>query len=356
MCFCTEIVFWQGSEQNYSSSQECDFCDEFCSRYGSGRLTKALAPLLKIKGRKVLLSGAETEKDEIYVLDQDQLLKEDVILTEAQLKKYIMWTNTLTQQKVSLLHNATRLYRGQGLDYVAEVFQGDILENGMINNIVILTALNKDAFRNPVIPIGATGSLDFLTGMFTMPTDASFDLYLFEISGTWLTSRLKEGMIRMLAADPEAINSYIQAHGETHQISAAPQGEILEGLTEDLTRDGWHRLWLGHTPETATDENEPLIFLLWNEASDEIQAYRTSVAEIMAEADPTEVSLYIWRDTGSDQAGEEKYNVMFYDTPAGEKSRVKVVTHVADGHQPEHQQALQIALRSYSLGGADLPA
>ena len=341
---------------DYSGSQECNFCDEFSSRYGSGRLTKALAPLLKIKGRKVLLSGAETEKDEIYVLDQDQLLKEDVILTEAQLKKYIMWTNTLTQQKVSLLQNATRLYQGQGLDYVAEIFQGDILGNGMTDNIVILTALNKDAFRNPVIPIGATGSLDFLTGMFTMPTDASFDLYLFEISGTWLTSRLKEGMIRILAADPEAINSYIQAHGETHQISAVPQGEILEGLTEDLTRDGWHRLWLGHTPETATDENEPLIFLLWNEASDEIRAYRTSVAEIMAEADPTEVSLYIWRDTGSDRAGEEKYNVMFYDTPAGEKSRVKVVTHVADGHQPEHQQALQIMLRSYTLGGADLPA
>jgi hypothetical protein len=369
-CTGSAAVWTTVDDQHYTIEDHCDFCnndpdnpdgpnhsddpdDPDNPGYFRKYINKALAPILEI--RKAFNGGLDSAQGGIYALGRHKLLTEDMMLTEEKLKKYTLWTNTLTQHEAILLPNATRLYRKKGLDYIAEIFRGDIPQNGMENTIVIFTALNENAFRNPVIPIGETGSLDFRTGSFTMPVSARFDLYLFEISGAWLMTGLKDGKIRMLAADPEAVNGYMAENGEK-DIAELPLGDVLEGITEEKTGGGWRLFWLGHTPETAADENEPLIFLRWNETTDEILAFRTSVAEIASGVVPTEVSLYIWRDGERDRAGEEKYNVMFYDTPAGEKSRVKVITHALDGREPELQSALQIVLRSSEVSGADLPA
>ena len=336
---------------NYSGSEECVFCDEFSSRDGSGRLIKALAPALEISK---MLDGMEDSGNSVFATDQVKLLTEDLVLTEEQLKKYVLWTNAMTGHEYSLLHNATRLYRGEKLDYIAEIFRGDVPEQNLLSNVVMLTALNADAFRNPVIPIGSTGSLDFRTGAFTMPAGTRFDLYLYEVSGAWLTGKLNDGTIRWTGADPAAVTGLIRENGGEDIGSLSGEG-IPEGLTEDSAVSGWRRFWLGHTPETASDEDETLIFLLWNETTDEIRAYRTSVADIALNADPVEVSLYIWRDGEKDRNGEEKYQVVFFDTPAGEKSRVTVITHVLDGHELVVRNELQIVLRSHRINGTDLP-
>ena len=52
---------------------------------------------------------------------------------------------------------------------------------------------------------------------------------------------------------------------------------------------------------------------------------------------------------------EEKYNCMFFDTPEGEKSLVKVVTDVVDGRDIETPKALRIVLRGFDIDGVDLP-
>ena len=53
--------------------------------------------------------------------------------------------------------------------------------------------------------------------------------------------------------------------------------------------------------------------------------------------------------------GEEKYNVMFFDTPEGEKSLVKVITDVLEDRELEVPRTLRIILRGFDIGGADYP-
>ena len=47
--------------------------------------------------------------------------------------------------------------------------------------------------------------------------------------------------------------------------------------------------------------------------------------------------------------------MVFFDTPAGEKSRVNVITHVLDGYELVLRTELQIVLRSHRMNGTDLP-
>ena len=188
-----------------------------------------------------------------------------------------------------------------------------------------------------------------------MPALADFELYLHEVSGSWLTDMLAEGVLRMYSADPDAINGYALEGGEA-EGEDLPRGSILEGIAEDGNEDGWQRFWLGHTPETAADGNEPLVYLLLNRKTDEILAYRTSVTMRENGEEPVKVSLYIWRDRGSDLAGEVKYNVMFFDTPERRDSVVKVITDILEGYELNVQASMQIRLRAWNVEGADMPA
>ena len=135
-----------------------------------------------------------------------------------------------------------------------------------------------------------------------------------------------------------------------------PTGPIVEGLTEDGETDGWRKFWLGDTPETAESDSQVLVYLLWNETTDEVDAFRTSRAMIEAGEADIDVSLYIFRDSKADRMGEEKYDILFFDTPEGKKSLVKLITDVLEGRTLEVPKVIRIVLRSFDIEGADLPA
>ena len=281
-------------------------------------------------------------------------MTKDVTLDNEQINKYRLWKNTGANLDVYLLPNATRLYgnRRAGkimLQYVAEVLRGDIRGNGEIHDIDIITALTERAFSHPVMPVGSTGSLDFATGTLTLPSLADFELYLHEVSANWLLGKIDEGFIRGMIADPDAAN------GAAINGEELPEGSIAEDLVPDGEADSWKKYWLGDTPDTAADPDQTLIYLLVNEETDEVDAFRTSVNMIANGEEPVDVSLYLFRDSQADRVEEEKYNCMFFDTPEGEKSLVKVVTNVVGERDLDMPVPLRIVLRGFSLEGADLP-
>jgi hypothetical protein len=187
------------------------------------------------------------------------------------------------------------------------------------------------------------------TGILTVPAQADFELYLNEVSGAWLIGRINSGFIRRLDADQDAINRFARGAGEL------PEGELVEGLTPDGERDGWHIYWLADTPETAASDDQVLIFLLYNEQTDEIDAYRTSRRMIANGEQPVDVSVYFYRDSRSDRMGIERYNVVFFDTAEGDESLAVLVTDLPEEREMDMPMALEIVLRGFSLG-ADLPA
>ena len=152
--------------------------------------------------------------------------------------------------------------------------------------------------------------------------------------------------------DQDAINTYVLDDDSKQTL---PTGPIIEGLAPDGEAEGRKRYWLGDTPETAADDGQVLVYLLHDEATDELDAFRTSRAMLDAGERPVDVSLYLFRDSKSDRMGEEKYNALFFDTPEGEKSLVKVMTDVLEGRDLEVPKSLRIVLRGFDLG-ADLPA
>ena len=303
---------------------------------------------------------------EIYVLEKEVPLEENVLLDQESLDKYRLWNNALTMHDVYLLPNAARLYATQKPDYVSDTIRGDVKGDGGEYDIDIITALNKWAFNQPQIPVGSIGSLRFDTGVLMLPSLVDYELFLHEVSASWMKELMDNGMIRMISAEQEDVNKYA-LDGEKEEEIALPAGEVLEGLTEydgefdrivhqeedkDMIRKGY---WLGATPETVSDDGQTLIFLLVNENTDEIDAFRTSVSMLDAGEEGIDVSLYLYRDSKSDRRGEEKYNVMFFDTPEGEKSLFKVITNVLEDRVMVLPKALNIRLRSYDLG-ADLPS
>ena len=161
---------------------------------------------------------------------------------------------------------------------------------------------------------------------------------------------MNEGFIRTLRADQAEINACAVDGADL------PEGEIVEDLIPDGEADGWKKYWIGDTPETAKDPDQTLVYLLVNEETDEVDAFRTSVNGIESGEEPVDVSLYLYRDSKADRRGEEKYNAMFFDTPAGERSLVKVVTNVLMHREMEMPKALNIVLRGQYLDGADLLA
>ena len=350
----------------------CDFCNEgerdvidrtvqeaLDKRYDDA-FEKALAPIndiqREISNRGAISKARYAEEDataasKIFVLDIKSILERDVRIDPNRVKAYKLWTNTETYLNVYLMPNAARLYTNgtDRLQYAVDLVRGDLFGDGNILDIEIMTALTRNAFANPVIPIGSTGSLDLGTGMLTLPDKADYELYLHEISGSWLLSNMNDGFIRAMIADPEEINACAL---EGKQL---PQGEIADFLIADEGKDGNQVYWFGKTPEEADDPDMVFICLLYNPETDEVDAFRTTPRMIGNGEDPIDVSLYLYRDSKSDRMGEEKYNAMFFDTPAEEKSLVKVVTNTLSVRNLETPLPLRIVLRGQYLEGADKP-
>ncbi|MBR0407691.1 MAG: hypothetical protein IJI53_06615, partial [Clostridia bacterium] len=331
---------------------------------GSDRLnaafSKALSPIndvnRMVSGKGDITKARYGEEEEmaanaIYVLDIQAMLKRDVTFGEDTLERYRLWMNSQTQQDVYLLPNSTHLFRGAKLDYVAEVLRGDVRGNGESHLVDIYTALNSYAFQHPVVPVGSTASLDFLTGALTLPTLSDYEIYLREVSGEWLLGSIRKGLIRRMDAPVDDVNAFALNGAET-----LPTGSILEGITYGGEQDGWKLYWLGATPDTAESDEQTLVGLLHNEETDELQAFRTSRAMMAAGEENITVSLYIFRDSRADRMGEEKYDIMVFDTPEGEASLVKAVTNVLDGREMELPKTLKVTLRPFQIDGADMPA
>jgi hypothetical protein len=98
-----------------------------------------------------------------------------------------------------------------------------------------------------------------------------------------------------------------------------------------------------------------IIGLLYDEKTDKITAFRTSRAMIAAGMKDIEVSMYIFRDSRSDRMGEEKYLVMFYDTPEQEKNLVVLFSDVLENRELDMPKTMRVTLRSFSVAGSDLP-
>ena len=96
-------------------------------------------------------------------------------------------------------------------------------------------------------------------------------------------------------------------------------------------------------------------FLLVNAETDEMDAFRTSARMLREGMEPVDVSLYIYRDSRADRMGEEKYNIIFFDTADGSRSLVKVVTNLLNGRELELPLPLRIVLRAFRLEGAAYP-
>ena len=369
-----ELLNWSGAKYR------CDFCtkdqgertDAAASvrdKTGLGiqpphvaSFAKALSPLVDIQRMLEALGISKARYGEedyaaasaIFVLDYPVMLQKDVTLSGDQLNRYRLWTNAATQLDVHLLPNATRLYGRHRngklmLQYVAEVIRGDVRGDGESHEIDIITALTDYAASHPVIPVGSTGSLDFSTGTLMLPARADFELYLHEVSGQWLIDKLDEGFIRMLTGDQDEINEAVLNGREL------PDGRIAESLIDGGERDGWKLYWLGDSPDTAADPDQVLVGLLVNPDTDEVDAFRTSVNMIESGEEPVDVSLYLYRDSKADRMEIEKYNAMFFDTPEGEKSLVKVITDVLMERELEMPKSMNIVLRAYDIEGSDFP-
>ena len=322
-------------------------------------LAKGLVPLTYldtlVSGRTVVVKARYSEEEnkaasEIFAMDVRSILDKDVRLTADQLGRYQLWQNARTQHQVYMLPNAARLYTAvwDRLDYVTDILYGDVLGDGRAHHIEVITALNDRAFANPVLPIGSTGSLDFATGTLYLPSFADMELYLHEISAKWLLENMESGAFRTLMADPDALNACADG-------GKLPTGEIVEGLIPGEERNGWQFYWIGATPETATDPDQPLICLLVNPETDEVDAFRTSLNLMETDTPAVDVSLSMYRDAKSDRQEIEKYNMFFFDTRSSEPSLVKVLTTVLENRSLEMPRPMRVQLRAFRLAGADMP-
>ncbi len=324
------------------------------------RLAKGLLPLTYLNtlvSRPGVIYKARygvedrTAIDRLYVLEIESILKNDARLGGDALRRAFIWTNTATEHDVYVLPNATRMIlNGSGApQYVSDVFTS-VNEAGNTTDMEIIVALNRYALEHPELPIGGDGAMDFTSGVFTIPQQAEMELYLDEVSARWLVENMNDGTIRTLVADNGAIHSFIYADGDL------PSGTIVDALTDGGAHDGLKLFWIGDTPETAASDDAALLLMAVDDTIDEVWAYRTTRAMIDNGADPVSVSLYLYRDSKSDRREEEKYNVLFFDTPAGGDSVVKVVTDVLMGRTLEMPRPMRFTLRPRSVDGSPWPA
>ena len=367
-----------GNNWEWSQYWRCDFCGKSGgANLGNIRtqgaqnaavtlksaLEKALSPLTDIQKMvedvQTITRARYGEEDyaaasKIFVLQLLTRLGEDVKLTGDQISKYRLWQNKANYLEVYMLPNATRLFslerNGKSmLKYVVEVLRGDMRGDGEIRDIDIITALTDNAMQSPVIPVGSSGLLDFSTGTLRLPPQSDFELYLHEISESWMIEAWNDGFFQTLIADQDEINNCVLHDGDL------PSGKIKSTLIDGGEADGWHIWWIGDSPDTAADPDETLVCLLTNSETDEVNALRTTVNMTKNGEEPVDVSLYLYRDGKADRHDTEKYNIMFFDTPAGEKSLVKVITDLLMGRVLVTLFPMHIVLRAFAIEGADLP-
>jgi len=222
-----------------------------------------------------------------------------------------------------------------------------MVDNGQ--NVEVITALTKNAIDNPEIPIGSAGKLNFKTGELTISVDTDFEFYLNELSAEWLIKQFSEGFFRRLAADANEATDVAMNGGDL------PEGGITEGLTEGKDANGRIIYWLGDTPETAQDPDQTLIYLTVDEKTDQVSAYRTTVNMLEKGEASVDVSLYVYRDADADRKETVKYDVMFFDTPEGEHSVIKILTGPVGDIDLAIPQALKVVLRKGTVAGSPLP-
>ena len=296
-----------------------------------------------------------TTVGERFALKLKTLLERDVRFTPEKVSSYQLWTNTATRLYTDLLDYATRLYAtprgsGMGLQYLAEVFQYDLLNDGYEVEFDIVTALTENAYRHPVMPMGDIGSLDFSTGTLMLPAQSEHELYLHEVSAKWMMDKLNEGFLQTMIADTNAANNFaLTGRG-------LPKGSVTGGAVYDGEQQGWKLYWLGETPDTVQDPDQTLIFLLINEKTDEVDAFRTSLNMLDRGDQPIDVSVYFFRDARADMREEEQYDLLFFDTPEGKQSIVKLMTDLMDGSELVMPKPLRIVLRAFHVNGATLSA
>ena len=291
----------------------------------------------------------------IFDLNRQTILTSNMLLTKEQASQYLLWNNIDIFHDVYLLPNATRLYTigDMILQYVAEVLQGDIRGNGMVYDIDIIVPLTRYASIKPIIPIGSAGSLSLDKRELSLPAQARFELYLHEISGAWLLEKLNSGFIRRLnrGKTPVSVDE-IGTNLATGATIIQTTNEDSEGLPANL-----RRFWLADSPSNVSDPDQPLFYILINEQTDEVDAFRTSVNMIARGEAPVDVSIWLFRDLKADRMGREKYNAVFYDTPAGTLSKLVLYTDLIDGQTLVVPRTMQIVLRAFWLGrSADMPA
>ena len=324
------------------------------------RLAKGMLPLTYMNTlvtRTVPITKArygDEENDavaQVFVMDVKGMLEKDVRIAKDQLAPYQMWVNNATFHSVYMLPNAAQLYidSADGLDYITDIVQGDVLNDGFTYDLEIITALNENAYANPELPIGRTGRLNFATGVLTIPSYTDFELYLHEISAAWLIEKIESRYIRTLMGDQDEINA-IALDGSKN----LPKGTIVEGLTDGGSVEGIRLYWIGGTPETAADPDQTLILLMVNEKTDEVDAFRTTVNMLNENAPLIDLSIYLFRDSESDRREQEKYDAFWFDSFDEDLSLVKVLTNVVGG-KLEVPRPIRITLRPYSMEGIGLP-
>ncbi len=322
-------------------------------------LAKGLIPLTYLNtpvgGSSVVFKARYSEEEnqaaaKLFVLEVTSLLEKDVRLDQESLKLYQLWTNMETYHDVKMLPNATRLYTEDGrMVYVADIMHADLLHDGRAHKIELISALTENAFENPLFPIGSAGTMDFKSGIFTLPARTDFELYLHEVSAAWLIESIQNDFIRTLMADQNEINECAKGN------QGLPQGTIIHGAVDGGIVEGCHLYWIGDTPETAKDPDQTLIVLMVNEETDEVDAFRTSVSMLEQNEPLVDVSLYLYRDSKSDRMEIECYNAFWFDTEDNEMSLVKLVTGVLENRELEMPRPLRIKLRAFTLAGADMP-
>ena len=290
--------------------------------------------------------------DELFVTDISVLLEKDVRLAGDALQRYLLLRSNPNQEDVYMLANATRIITSASgkVKYISEVLRTGLPEEAPFSTVDIITALTKQANNNPVIPLGTDGTLQMKEGILTVPQYAVEELRLSEVSAQWLLGHLDSGFMQAYKGEPENLTAYVL----TDDTDELPEGFIGSGLTPEWsTEDGWIMYWLGDDPETAETPEEMLVYLLVNTETDQVWAFRTSVDMLDRNEGSVMVSLYIFRDRKADRQGEECYDVIFFDTPAGSESTVQIITDARKGYTLELPRSLRVSLRGITVDGAE---
>ena len=276
--------------------------------------------------------------ENLFVLELAVILQKDVRLEQDDLAKYLLWNNTVTRRDEYILPNSAHLSVGEGkkLSFVTDVLEGKILNDGRVHKVNMISALDEAAVNDPTIEIGSNSSLNFNTNTLMLGSDTTLDLYLEEVSGSWLKEQFENGTMKALAE-------------QSDDIAAAARGEQLEGLKEGTGRDGRKLYWFGRTPEEVEDGDAALYFMTLDEDTDEAKAFRTSAAAFEAGEEAAAVSLLVFRDEKADRMGEVQFDVMFRDL-SEEEDRAMFYAHTlvpGPDVQLEIPASLAIVLRDF---------